>query len=204
VIAFINSPRAAARAGYRFAREIRFRRDREWRMLSAVLFMRSFWGWIQSLGYVMRGAHDMRLHDDEGVIRNYTQAIELSPEDLDNYYARGHAYWHKGEPERAIADFSTAIDLNPNDYYAHLVRGAIYRERGRFQEAIRDLTWVIEMGQAPVLAYYLRACAYAEQKDYDLAVADIDALLAVEPEHPKAVQLKAACEARLAARGAQP
>jgi len=78
------------------------------------------------------------------------------------------------------------------------VRGAIYRERGRLQEAVRDLTWVIEMGAAPVLAYYLRACAYGEGKDYEAAVADLDALLAAEPDHPKAIQLKAACEAKLA------
>ncbi len=68
-------------------------------------FMRSFWSWLQSLSYVVRGAHDMRLHDDAGVIRNYTRAIELSPEDLDYYYARGHAYWHKGDHALAIDDF---------------------------------------------------------------------------------------------------
>jgi tetratricopeptide (TPR) repeat protein len=84
------------------------------------------------------------------------------------------------------------------------VRGAIYREKGRLQEAVRDLTWVIENGAAPMLAYYLRACAHAEHKDYDLAVADLDTLLAAEPDHPKALELKAACEARLAARGAPP
>ena len=168
-------------------------------MLTAAA-MRTFWGWLQSLAYVVRGAHDMRLHDDAGVIRNYSRAIELSPDDLDYYYARGHAYWHKREVELAIADFSKAIELNPNDYYAHLVRGAIYREKGRFQEAVRDLTWVIEMGRAPMLAYYLRACAHAERKDYDLAIVDLDTLLAEEPEHPKAIALKAACEARLTAR----
>ncbi|HEX4141901.1 MAG TPA: tetratricopeptide repeat protein [Candidatus Methylacidiphilales bacterium] len=163
--------------------------------------MRTFWGWLQSLAYVVKGAHDMRLHDDEGVIRNYTRAIELSPDDLDYYYARGHAYWHKRDHARAIADFTTAIELNPNDYYAHLVRGAIYREIGRLQEAIRDLTWVIEMGDPPPLAYHLRAYTHAEHKDYDLALADLDALFALDPENAGALALKSACEAKLAARG---
>ncbi len=99
--------------------------------------MRSFWGWLHSLTYVVRGAHDMRRHDDDGVIRNYTRAIELSPEDLDYYYARGHAYWHKREHALAIADFSTVIELNPDDYYAHLVRGAIYREKGPLPARLR-------------------------------------------------------------------
>ncbi len=166
-------------------------------MLTAPV-MRSFWGWLQSLAYVVRGAHDMRLHDDEGVILNYTRAIELSPEDLDYYYARGHAYWHKRELGLAIADFSRVIELNPDDYYAHLVRGAIYREKGFFPQAIGDLTFVIELGDPPTLAYYLRGCAYAEQGDYEKAIVDLDTLLAIEPEHPKAIQLKAACEARLA------
>ena len=76
--------------------------------------------------------------------------------------------------------------------------GRFTASAGVFYLRDHDRTWVIEMGQAPVLAYYLRACAHAENKDYDLAVADLDTLLAIEPEHPKALQLKAACEAKLA------
>ena len=92
--------------------------------------MRSFVNWVHSLVYVVKGAHAMRMGDDDGVIRNYSRAIEISPEDLDYYYARGHAHWHKRELGLAIEDFSRAIEFNPEDLYAHFVRGAIYRGQG--------------------------------------------------------------------------
>ena len=119
--------------------------------------MRSFINWVHSLAYVVKGAHAMRKHDDEGVIRNYSRAIEISPEDLDYYYARGHAYWHKGELGMAIADFSKAIELNPDDIYAHLVRGALYQEKGFTAQAIRDFDFVLDSSDGFALAFYLRA-----------------------------------------------
>ena len=59
--------------------------------------MRSFFGWAHSLVHVVKGAAAMRRGDDDAVIEHYSRAIEISPEDLDYYYARGHAFWHKGE-----------------------------------------------------------------------------------------------------------
>ena len=158
--------------------------------------MRSFVRWVHSLAYVVKGASAMRHHDDDGVIRNYTRAIEISPEDLDYYYARGHAYWHKRELGLAIADFTHAIEMNPNDLYAHYVRGAIYREKGFFQQAIRDLTLVLDTDDL-AFAFYLRACCHAESRDYERAILDLEHALERDPGHAKALELKTACEARL-------
>jgi tetratricopeptide (TPR) repeat protein len=107
--------------------------------------MRTFFDWVHSLAYVVKGARAMRRGDDDGVIRNYSRAIEISPDDLDYYYARGHAYWHKRELGFAIADFSKVIDLNPENIYARLVRGALYQERGNLAQALRDLDWVLAL-----------------------------------------------------------
>jgi tetratricopeptide (TPR) repeat protein len=152
--------------------------------------MRSFINWVHSLGYVVKGAAAMRRSDHDGVIRNYTRAIEISPEDLDYYYARGHAYWHKRELGLAITDLSTAINLNPDDIYAHLVRGAIYQERGNIQQAMRDLNFVLEVTGGLALAYYLRAACHAENKDYALALADVEEALARDPADEKARKLR--------------
>jgi tetratricopeptide (TPR) repeat protein len=152
--------------------------------------MRSFLNWVHSLAYVVKGARAMRKGDDDGVIENYSRAIEISPEDLDYYYARGHAYWHKRELGYAIADFTTAIDLHPDDIYARLVRGAIYQEKGYLQQAVRDLNHVIEATGGVALAYYLRAACHAENKDFDLALADVEEALARDPADEKARQLR--------------
>ena len=136
------------------------------------------------------------------MIRNYSRAIEISPEDLDYYYARGHAYWHKRELGDAIADFTTAIGLDPDDLYSHLVRGAIYREKGYLAQAIADLTFVINV-ISPVIARYLRAACYAEDKDYEKALADLAVVLEDEPSHEKALELKAWCERKVAGAAAE-
>jgi tetratricopeptide (TPR) repeat protein len=158
--------------------------------------MRSFVQWVHSLAFVVRGAHAMRMGDDDGVIRHYSRAIEISPEDLDYYYARGHAYWHKRELGLAVADFSRAIEFNPDDLYAHFVRGAIYRERGFLLQAIRDLNFVIAVDDI-ALAHFLRGACYAEDKDYKRALADLNRVLELEPHHEKALALKAQCAQHL-------
>jgi len=159
--------------------------------------MRSFVNWVHSLAYVVRGAHAMRQGDDEGVIRNYSRAIEISPEDLDYYYARGHAHWHKKELGLAAADFTTAIELCPENLYAHMVRGAIYRDRGYYSQAISDLTYVLEHDD-PSVVLCLRAECFAEKKYYDEAMADLDHVLEEQPRHPRALELKREVERHLA------
>lgn len=151
--------------------------------------MRSFVNWVHSLAYVVRGAHAMRMGDDDGVIRNYSRAIEISPEDLDYYYARGRAHWHKKELGLAAADFTAAIELCPGNLYAHFVRGAIYRDRGYFSQAISDLTFVLDNDDPP-MAHYLRAECFAEKKYYEEAMDDIEHVLEEEPRHVRALALK--------------
>ncbi len=158
--------------------------------------MRSFVHWVQSLGYALKGASAIRRGDDDGVIRNYTRAIEISPEDLDYYHARGDAYWHKHELGLAAADFSKAIDLNPDDFYAHMRRGAIYRERGFLTQAIHEFDWVLDVEDL-ALAHYLRASCYAEEKEYDKALADLEEAMKTHPHSEKVLQLKEQCEHEL-------
>jgi tetratricopeptide (TPR) repeat protein len=153
--------------------------------------MRSFVRWVHSLVYVVKGAHAMRAGDDDGVIRYYSRAIEISPEDLDYYYARGHAHWHKREMGLAVADFTKAIELYPGDMYAHLVRGAINQERGFTAQAISDLSFVLDEGDGFALVFYLRALCHADKKDYERALADLEEALEHDPHHEKALELKA-------------
>ncbi len=158
--------------------------------------MRSFVNWVRSLGFVVRGAHAMRMGDDEGVIRHYSRAIECSPEDLDYYYARGHAHWHKRELGLAAPDFTRAIELCPDDLYAHLQRGAIYRDRGYFSQAISDFDFVLDHDDR-AQAHYLRAACHAEQHHYEEALEDLEQVLEVQPWHPQALALKEEVERQL-------
>ena len=55
---------------------------------------------------------------------DYTKAIELDPENDNNYYQRGYFYsWTLEDYEKAIADFTKAIELDPEDPYNYLEKG---------------------------------------------------------------------------------
>jgi tetratricopeptide (TPR) repeat protein len=159
--------------------------------------MRSFVNWVRSLAFVVRGAHALRMGDDDGVILHYTQAIEMSPEDLDYYYARGKAHWRKKELGLAAADFTKVLELNPDDLYAHYLRGAIYRDRGYFSQAISDLNFVLDHDDPPQV-HYLRAACFAEQEHYEEAMEDLEFVLEEEPRNVLALKLKADVERHLA------
>jgi tetratricopeptide (TPR) repeat protein len=58
-------------------------------------------------------AHYSRKDYDQA-IADFTQAIELSPQDDVSYYNRGLAYYNKGELDPAIADWEMALQINPN------------------------------------------------------------------------------------------
>ncbi len=51
-----------------------------------------------------RGEHDYAIED-------YDTVIKLKPDNVDAYYNRGAAYYHKGNYDRAVKDYTQAITL---------------------------------------------------------------------------------------------
>jgi tetratricopeptide (TPR) repeat protein len=76
-----------------------------------------------------RGVARARLGDLDGAIEDYTQALELAPEDAEILFNRGHAWLAKGEPPRAMADFARAIEADPGHAQALFGHAAV--ELGR-------------------------------------------------------------------------
>jgi tetratricopeptide (TPR) repeat protein len=72
-----------------------------------------------------RGVARARLGDLDGAIEDYTQALELAPEDADILFNRGNAWLAKGEPQRAMADFVRAIEADPGHAQALFRHAAV-------------------------------------------------------------------------------
>ena len=70
----------------------------------------------------IRYANDLK--DYEKAEADYTKAIDLDPENDENYYYRGYFYsWTLEDYEKAIADFTKAIELDPEDPYNYFEKG---------------------------------------------------------------------------------
>ena len=78
--------------------------------------------------------------DYEQAVVNFTEAIEIDPEEPDAYMGRAKAYIGTGETEEnmtaAIADCETVIDLDQTYIDAYIYESDIYADSGNFESAI--------------------------------------------------------------------
>jgi tetratricopeptide (TPR) repeat protein len=143
--------------------------------------------------YYKRGNGNYGVGDLDRALADYTEAIQLEPEDVDDtinnssnsyhYLARGRTYRDKGELDHAIADFDQAIKLKPDSYAAFVERGIAYREKGEIDHAIADFdqAMVVDPHNAWGFeddAVYNRGIAYRDNGDRDKAIADYDQAIA--------------------------
>jgi tetratricopeptide (TPR) repeat protein len=69
-------------------------------------------------------------------LRDFAWAIELNPNDVENYDFRGDVYVERGEYDLAIADYNTSIRIKPDYAPAYYSRGLAHEKAGRIEEAV--------------------------------------------------------------------
>ena len=110
---------------------------------------------IETLAFLAfhRGNFMMILGQIDEALKDYSRAIELSPNNAAAYTNRGVAYRKEGKLDLAVKDYNKAIKLNPDDANAYSNRGNVYREKGEFNRAIDDTNTAIELNPNCAEAY---------------------------------------------------
>ncbi|GFE70081.1 tetratricopeptide repeat protein [Chroococcus sp. FPU101] len=66
-------------------------------------------------------------------LEDFTEAITLNPNNVENYYLRGNINYDLGHYQAAFQDFTKAININPDlsiaDYYRDLALDELKRSR---------------------------------------------------------------------------
>ena len=83
--------------------------------------------------------------DDQVPKANYSQAIELKPDDAEAYYNRGNTKSELGNLRSAIADYDRAIELKPDNAKAYNNRGFAKSDLGDHSGAIADYDRTLEL-----------------------------------------------------------
>jgi len=120
----------------------------------------------------------------DAVIANYTEAIRLIPESVDEeiYLKRGTAYFMKDDYDKAIADLTQVIRLNPNNAHAYYIRANAWAEKKNYDKAIADFGETLRLNPNNAEAYNSRGWWLATiKKDYDRAIADCNAAIRLNP-----------------------
>jgi serine/threonine protein kinase len=112
-------------------------------------------------------------------VSNFTQTIEINPQNSLAYNHRGDAFYRLGDYEKAQADSSRAIALNPQDANAYYDRGFARFGLGKYQQAIADYTQAIKLSSQNLHAYYGRGLARVKVKDYKGARLDFSKAIAM-------------------------
>ena len=127
--------------------------------------------------WLNRGVTHMMRKDYDASIADFTEAIELAPEDANAYHNRGLMHARNHNWEAAVADFTKAIDLNTlKDELrpvAYLDRGVVYHVKGDHDAALRDYAKVIELDAKDAVVFQNRAVTWYRKGGYDEALADV-------------------------------
>ncbi len=118
--------------------------------------------------------------------KNFTKAIELSPNDAQAYAKRGQARLVLGQKKGAISDLSEATRLKPGSENYLIHRGYAYLVSGRIDEAIKDFSSVIARNPNSIIALNNRGLAYRKKGDLNGAIADYTAALSINPLYGRA------------------
>ncbi|WP_375503204.1 tetratricopeptide repeat protein [uncultured Nostoc sp.] len=93
----------------------------------------------KNIDYIKRGNDHYSQKNYQAAIKDYTQAIEIAPKNVNAYIQRGYAQYYIQKYQAAIDDYTTVIRLYPNLGNAYNNRGFVYDKNLRNkQQAIKD------------------------------------------------------------------
>jgi len=141
-----------------------------------VLVLGGMWQWLKPASHeqftYQEGVSEYERGNYQEAVSNFTQTLEINPQNSLAYNYRGDAFYRLGEYEKAQADSSRAIALNPQDANAYYDRGFARFGLGKYKEAIADYTQAIKLNPHNPHAYYGRGLVRFKFHDYQGAIAD--------------------------------
>lgn len=123
--------------------------------------------------YLQRGVISLNeLKNPKDAIKDFTKAIELSPNEIILFYNRGTAYIQTSDWKKAKADFDKLISLQPDYVNGYLNRGIALLNMKKTDEALADFNHGIQLNPRIPNLYRARALAYKIKGENNLAQAD--------------------------------
>ena len=103
-----------------------------------------------------RGVYQALMGNYKLAIADFTQVIQLRPDDATAYANEGLARAAMGDSKGAIADFNSALRLDPNLEVAHYNRGYVRFQLQDYQGALADFNRAIAIDPENAEAYHCR------------------------------------------------
>lgn len=117
-----------------------------------------------------RAAAYMEIHDFTSAVADYSQGLELSPNNIGLLHGRAQALGEMGEYSHALQDYDTAIQIAPEEPLLLTGRGIIYIQLGDVDAAERDMLAALSIDGNNVDTLAALGSLYIESGEYESAL----------------------------------
>ena len=129
---------------------------------------------LAGLYFIDRGGFHLRRMDFDPAIREYTRAIQRSPNRAGLYVSRAVVYMNLGEMLSAQVDINSALNLDEHNYIAWTLRGELQALGKSYQAALASFNQAIQIHPTWATAYLDRGGVYQEMGNLPKALEDMD------------------------------
>ena len=152
---------------------------------------------VQAYSHYQQGWKKYYDGNAEGAIKDFNQAIELTPDDVEIYKLRAQARLKLGEHQAAIEDYNQAIKLNPEDAALYKGRAKAKSDSGNHTGAIADYNQALKINPNAADTYKKRGKARAELEDDEGAIEDYTHAIKLNPNDAEVYKNRGKARAEL-------
>lgn len=144
----------------------------------------------KAFAYGTRAKVYLNLEDTIQALKDYSQAINVMPDDDRFYNQRAQVYYEQGKYDLADKDYLKMISLKEGDVMGYMGIGRNANAQKRYGDAIKQFDYVVKLDQNYSSAYSFRAESYIGLKKYNEAIDDVITALGIDKDRKAFYELQ--------------
>lgn len=144
----------------------------------------------KAFAYGTRAQVFLNLKDTIQALKDYSQAINIVPDDDRFYNQRAQVYYEQGKYDLADKDYLKMISLKEGDVMGYMGIGRNANAQKRYEDAIKQFDYVVKLEPNYSSAYSFRAESYIGLKKYNEAIDDVISALGIDRDRKAFYELQ--------------
>lgn len=144
----------------------------------------------KAFAYGTRAQVYLNLEDTIQALKDYSQAINIVPDDDRFYNQRAQVYYEQGKYDLADKDYLKMISLKKGDVIGYMGIGRNANAQKRYEDAIKQFDYVVKLEPNYSSAYSFRAESYIGLKKYNEAIDDVISALGIDRDRKAFYELQ--------------
>lgn len=144
----------------------------------------------KAFAYGTRAQVYLNLEDTIQALKDYSQAINIVPDDDRFYNQRAQVYYEQGKYDLADKDYLKMISLKEGDVMGYMGIGRNANAQKQYEDAIKQFDYIVKLEPNYSSAYSFRAESYIGLKKYNEAIDDVISALGIDRDRKAFYELQ--------------